>query len=230
MTFSQKTDCPHDCHTGLGRDRGRRRPQRPDRRQHAGPGGPVHAGGRGPRRGRGLPRHRGDRARLPGLDHVLHREHAPSRGDTGAGPGRPRAAHGALRARPPGRAGRRGGRRRLERPGPHGGLPRPVLPGGRARLPPGARRAAAAGRPAAAAVHGAAAGHPRHRPAPGERGGAGWPAPARAARHGRGGPDPDADRQPRPVHRRPVRVPQARRCCWPTTCTASTAAPTSRAP
>ena len=53
--------------------------------------------------------------------------------------------------------------RRLERPGAYGGRDRPVLPGRRARVPRGARRAAAAGRPAAAAVHGAAAGHPGHR-------------------------------------------------------------------
>ncbi len=207
MTFSQKTDCSHERHTGLGRHRGRRRPQRPDRRRPAGPRGPVHPGGGGPRDGRRMLRHRGDRARLPGLHHLLHREHAPARGDPGAGPGRARAADGALRAGPPGCAGRRGGAGRLERPGAHRGRDRPVLPGRRPLVPPGARRAAPAGGPAAAAVHGAAPGHPGHRPAPGKRGAAGRPAPARAARHRRGGADPDADRQPRPVHRRAVRVP-----------------------
>ena len=159
-------------------------------------------------RGRRMLRHRGDRARLPGLHHLLHREHAPARGDPGAGPGRARAADGALRAGPAGGAGRRGGAGRLERPGAHGGRDRAGTP-----RPTRARSASVhaelrrAGRPAAAAVHGAAAGHPGHRAAPGERGAAGRPAPARAARDGRRGPDPDADRQPRPVHRRAVRVP-----------------------
>ena len=62
-------------------------------------GGPAHARARAARdRGR-LLRHRGDPPRLPRVHHVLHREHAASRGDPRAGARLPRAAHGALRSR-----------------------------------------------------------------------------------------------------------------------------------
>ena len=198
----------------------------------AGPRGPVHAGGRGPRDGRRMLRHRGDRARLPGLHHLLHREHAPARGDPGPGPG-PRTGCGWCPASRPcrsrwtaARCWPTGTTRSAPRPGSPG-TPRPT----RARsgqVHAELRRLAARLQPLFMEL-------PPDTRATGlrglSRGGPARAAPARAARPRRRGPDPAADRQPRPVHRRRGSSPgRPRRCCWPTTCTASTAARTSRAP
>ena len=190
----------------MGRHRGGCRAQRAHRRGDARQGGPVHAGARAPRAGRRVLRHRGDRARLPRVDHLLHRVDAAARGDPRAAPRAARAADDPVRARAPGGPGRRRGAGRLGRHRANRRRDQEVLGRRRACVRGRRRRAEGARGSAAAAVHAVAAGHQGDRAARVSRTAAAGSEPARGPRHRTRRANPAADRQPGPVRRCQVRV------------------------
>ena len=215
---------PVGCH------RGGRRAQRAHRGGGARPGGPVHAGARAPRAGGGccVTEEIAPGCRASTTSYIASMLRPEVIRDLRLG------QHGLrmipVRALAPGGPGRRRGagpwgRRRANRRRDQAVLGRRrACVRGRRRRAEGARALGCSrcsrscrrtpGRPGCAATASCC----------------GWAEPARRARHRARRAHPAADRQPRPVRRRQVRVTRRRgRWCWPTTCTASTAGPTSLA-